>query len=327
MREITYAQATLEAMQEEMRRDPGVFLMGEDIARQDGIFGQFKGLSQEFGFERVLDTPISETALVGAALGAALAGMRPVVDMHFSDFIAIAMDEVVNQIAKVRYMFGGQTHVPLVIRNPTGVIGQAAAHHSQSLEAWFIHVPGLKVVLPATPYDAKGLLKASIRDDDPVLYFEHKALYRTRGPVPDADYIVPIGRAEIKRHGRDVTLVTYSQMVLRGLEAAGRLAQEGVDLEVVDVRSLFPLDKETIFSSVKKTHRVLVAHEACERGGAGAELAAVIAEEMFDQLDAPIQRLGARNTPIPFSPPLERAVVPQVDDIVAAVKDVYGKTL
>ncbi|MGE5573168.1 MAG: alpha-ketoacid dehydrogenase subunit beta [Bacteroidota bacterium] len=320
MREITFSQATLEAMAEEMRRDSTVFVLGEDIARQGGIFGQFKGLPQEFGYERVLDTPISETAIVGSAVGAALTGMRPVADMHFADFVTCAMDEIANQAAKIRYMFGGQARLPLVVRAPDGVIKSAAAQHSQSLEAWFLHVPGLKVVIPATPYDAKGLLKAAIRDDDPVLYFEHKALFAMKGPVPEEEYIVPIGKADVKRPGGDVTCVTYSVMVHRALEAADELARDGIEVEVVDLRTLVPMDIDTVVQSVKKTKKVVVAHEACRRGGAGAEIAATITEEAFDYLDAPVVRVGTMDVPIPFSPPLEARVVPRKKEIVEAVR-------
>lgn len=322
MREITFADATREAMQEEMRRDPTVFVMGEDIARQGGVFGQFKDMSQEFGYERVLDTPISEGAIVGAALGAALTGMRPVVDIHFADFVTCAMDELINQICKIRYMFGGQAKAPLVIRAPDGSVRQVAAQHSQSLEAWFLHAPGMKIVVPSNPADAKGLLKAAIRSDDPVLYCEHKALYRVKGLVPDeADYLVPIGKAAVCRQGRHVSVLTYSLMVSKALEAADALAREGIEVEVIDLRSLLPLDKETIAVSVKKTKHVLVAHEACRRGGAGAEIAATISEDLFDYLDAPVKRVGAKDVPIPFSPPLERFVIPQAEDIATAVRE------
>lgn len=324
MREITFSQATLEAMAEEMRRDPTVFVMGEDIARQGGIFGQFKGLPQEFGYNRVIDTPISETAIVGAGLGAALTGMRPVVDMHFADFLGVAMDEVYNQIAKIRYMSGGQCKIPIVIRAPDGVVRSAAAQHSQSIEAWFIHVPGLKVVIPSTPYDAKGLLKSAIRDDNPVMYFENKVLYRMSGPVPEEEYLVPIGVADVKRPGKDVTVIAWSIMVVKALEAADKLAAEGIDVEVIDPRTLWPMDWETLAASVRKTKRALVVHEATRTGGAGAEIAATLQELCFDYLDAPIARLGAKHVPIPFSPPLERYVIPQVEDIISAVKGLIG---
>jgi pyruvate dehydrogenase E1 component beta subunit len=320
MREITFAEATLEAMREEMRRDPRVFVMGEDIARQGGIFGQFKGLPEEFGYTRVIDTPISETAIVGAGLGAALTGSRPVIDMHFADFMTIASDEIINQIAKIRYMSGGQAKVPLVIRAPDGAIRSAAAQHSQSVEAWYMNVPGLQIVAPATPYDAKGLLKSAIRSDNPVIYFENKVCYRQKGPVPEEEYLVPLGKAEVKRPGKDATVITYSIMLYRCLEAADLLAQEGLDIEVIDLRTLAPLDTETLVASVKKTGHALVAHEAVRFGGFGAEVAATLQELAFDWLDAPIARVGAAFTPVPFSPPLEKAVIPQVSHVVEAVK-------
>ncbi|MDK2881861.1 MAG: acetoin:2,6-dichlorophenolindophenol oxidoreductase subunit beta [Bacillota bacterium] len=322
MREITFAEATMEAMAEEMERDNRVFLMGEDIARQGGIFGQFKGLPQKFGFDRVRDTPISETAIVGAGVGAALAGMRPVVDMHFVDFITVAMDEVVNQMAKIRYMFGGQCKVPMVLRAPDGAARSAAAQHSQSLEAWFVHVPGLKVVIPSNPADAKGLLKAAIRDDNPVLYFENKDLFRMKGPVPDGEFLVPIGKAKVVREGRDVTIVSYSITLHKALKAAEKLAEEGIEAEVIDLRTIVPLDKETIFASVKKTKHLVIAHEATKNGGVGSEVAAVVAEEIIDYLDGPIKRVGAKFVPVPFSPALEPLMLPQVEDIIAAVKEI-----
>ncbi|USG65604.1 alpha-ketoacid dehydrogenase subunit beta [Brevibacillus ruminantium] len=320
MRNITFSQATLEAMQEEMRRDERVFIMGEDIASQGGIFGQFKGLPKEFGLERVRDTPISETALVGAGVGAALAGAVPVIDMHFADFIGVTMDEVLNQMAKIRYMFGGQATVPLVLRAPDGVTRSAAAQHSQSLEAWFLHIPGLKVVIPSNPADAKGLLKAAIRDQNPVIYFEHKDLFSKRGPVPDGDYLTPIGKAAVVREGKDVTIVSYSAMLGKCLEAAEILHSEhGIDAEVIDLRTIVPMDMETIYGSVKKTHRLVVAHEAVKTGGVGGEIAASVSENILEYLDAPIIRVGAEFTPVPFSPPLEQRVIPQVEWIVNAV--------
>lgn len=322
MREISFSEATLEAMSEEMERDSSVFVLGEDIARQGGIFGQFKGLPQKFGTDRVLDTPISETAIVGAAVGAALAGMRPVADMHFADFIGVCMDEVFNQMAKVRYMFGGQCKVPMVLRAPDGIIRSAAAQHSQSVESWFMHIPGIKVVIPSNPADAKGLLKAAIRSDDPVLYFEHKVLFPMKGPVPDGDHIVPIGKANVSRAGKDVTIVSYSLMMHRALEAAEKLAAEGVQAEVIDLRTISPIDKETIFESVRKTKRLVIVHEAVKQGGVGAEISALVAEEMIDWLDAPIRRIGAPFVPVPFSPPLEQLVKISADHIVKTVKEI-----
>ena len=322
MREISFSEATLEAMSEEMERDSRVFVLGEDIARQGGIFGQFKGLPQKFGTERVLDTPISETAIVGAAVGAALAGMRPVADMHFADFIGVCMDEVFNQMAKVRYMFGGQCKVPMVLRAPDGIIRSAAAQHSQSVESWFMHIPGVKVVIPSNPADAKGLLKAAIRSDDPVLYFEHKVLFPMKGPVPDGDHIVPIGKANVSRKGKDVTIVSYSLMMHRALEAADKLAAEGIQAEVIDLRTISPIDKETIFDSVRKTKRLVIVHEAVKQGGVGAEISALVAEEMIDWLDAPIRRIGAPFVPVPFSPPLEQLVKISADHISKTVKEI-----
>ena len=322
MRDISFSEATLEAMSEEMERDSSVFVLGEDIARQGGIFGQFKGLPQKFGTERVLDTPISETAIVGAAVGAALAGMRPVADMHFADFIGVCMDEVFNQMAKVRYMFGGQCKVPMVLRAPDGIIRSAAAQHSQSVESWFMHIPGVKVVIPSNPADAKGLLKAAIRSDDPVLYFEHKVLFPMKGPVPDGDHIVPIGKANVSRKGKDVTIVSYSLMMHRALEAADKLAAEGIQAEVIDLRTISPIDKETIFDSVRKTKRLVIVHEAVKQGGVGAEISALVAEEMIDWLDAPIRRIGAPFVPVPFSPPLEQLVKISADHITKTVKEI-----
>ena len=322
MREISFSEATLEAMSEEMERDSSVFVLGEDIARQGGIFGQFKGLPQKFGTERVLDTPISETAIVGAAVGAALAGMRPVADMHFADFIGVCMDEVFNQMAKVRFMFGGQCKVPMVLRAPDGIIRSAAAQHSQSVEAWFMHIPGVKVVIPSNPADAKGLLKAAIRSDDPVLYFEHKVLFPMKGPVPEGDHVVPIGKANVSRKGKDVTIVSYSLMMHRALEAADKLAAEGIQAEVIDLRTISPIDKETIFDSVRKTKRLVIVHEAVKQGGVGAEISALVAEEMIDWLDAPIRRIGAPFVPVPFSPPLEQLVKISADHITKTVKEI-----
>jgi len=320
VRSITFSQATLEAMQEEMRRDPTVFVLGEDIARQGGIFGQFKGLPDEFGTDRVIDTPISETAIVGAGLGSALTGCHPIVDMHFADFLGVAMDEVFNQIAKVRYMFGGQVQVPLVLRAPDGVVRSAAAQHSQSIEAWFLHIPGLKVVIPSNPADAKGLLKSAIRDGNPVIFFENKDLYRQSGPVPEQEYFTPIGKANVCREGTDVTIISYSVMVGKALKAAELLAERSISAEVIDLRTIAPMDTETILASVRKTRRAVIVHEAPKTGGVGAEVAAIIAEEAVEYLDAPVIRIGLKHVPVPFSPPLEKFVVPQVEDIVRAVE-------
>ncbi len=322
MKNITFSQATLEAMDEEMSRDPSVFVMGEDIARQGGIFGQFKGLPQKFGFDRVKDTPISETAIIGAAVGAALAGMRPVADMHFADFIGVCMDEVFNQMAKVHYMFGGQKTVPMVLRAPDGLINCAAAQHSQSVEAWLGHIPGIKVVIPSNPADAKGLLKAAIRDDNPVVYFEHKALFATKGDVPEGEHLVEIGKARIDREGSDLTMVSWSMMMHHAAKACDKLAAEGIKVELIDLRTISPYDKDAILKSVAKTGRFCVVHEAVKQGGFGAEIAAMVAEEGLDYLDAPIVRIGAPFTPIPFARPLENAYKVTADKIYDAVKKI-----
>jgi pyruvate/2-oxoglutarate/acetoin dehydrogenase E1 component len=320
-REITYLEAVREAMVQEMRRDPEVFLMGEDVGVYGGAFGVSRGMLEEFGSERVRETPISEAAIAGAATGAALMGMRPIAEIMFMDFVTISMNQLVNQAAKIRFMFGGKASIPLVLRAPAGSGTGAAAQHCQSLEALFMNVPGIKVVAPSTPHDVKGLLIASIRDNNPVIFMEHKLLYRTKGPVPEDLYSIPLGKAEVKREGRDLTVVAYSIMVPRALEAAGQLVSEGIDLEVVDPRSLKPLDRETIVESVCKTGRVLIVHESPVTGGVGGEIAAVIADsEAFDYLDAPIRRLAGLNVPIPYNRTLERAAVPQVEDIVAAAR-------
>ena len=324
MREITFSEATLEAMKEEMERDDTIFVMGEDIVRQGGIFGQFKGLPDSFGIERVIDTPISETAIVGAAIGAALVGMRPVADMHFADFMGVCMDEIVNQMAKIRYMFGGQARVPMVIRAPDGLIRSAAAQHSQSIEAWFNNIPGLKVVTPSNPADAKGLLKAAIRSDDPIIYFENKDLFRQTGEVPeDEELLVDIGKAKVVKEGTDVTIVSYSIMMQKALEAAQILESEGYSVEVIDLITLSPFDEKTVLESVKKTHRLLIVHEAVKIGGLGGEVAAVVAEKALDYLDAPIIRIGAKFTPVPFSPVLEEAYRPKTEDIVEGVEGMF----
>lgn len=320
MREITYLEAIREALRLEMQRDPRVFLLGEDLGKYGGAFGVTLGLIDEFGEDRVIDTPISELTIAGAITGAALVGMRPVGEIMFMDFITLASEQIVNQAAKIRFMFGGKTCVPWVLRTPMGSGTGAAAQHSQSLENWFVHIPGIKVVAPSTPYDAKGLLIQSIRDDNPVLFLEHKLLYKSKGPVPEESYTIPLSRAEVKREGRDVTILATSIMVKRSLEAAEQLAKEGIEVEVVDPRTLKPLDEETLVQSVKKTGRVLIVHEACKTGGYGGELAARIAEsEAFDYLEAPILRLAGRDMPIPYNRNLEYHTVPQVEDILAAV--------
>ena len=323
MREITFAQATLEAMEEEMARDERVFVMGEDIARQGGIFGQFKGLPQKFGTDRVRDTPISETAIVGAGVGAALGGMRPVIDMHFADFMGVAMDELFNQMAKIHFMFGGQKAVPVVVRAPDGLTNQAAAQHSQSIEAWFLHIPGLKVVIPSNPADAKGLLKSAIRDDNPVIYFEHKKLFSVKGPVPDEEVLVPIGKAAIAKPGKDITIVSYSYTMKVVMDAVSMLEKDGIDPEIIDLRTISPIDKETILGSVAKTRKVAIAHEAVKQGGVGAEIAAIIAEEGLDYLDAPVLRFGAPFAPVPFARTLEAAYRVKAEDICSGIRALF----
>jgi pyruvate dehydrogenase E1 component beta subunit len=319
-REITYAEAIAETLRTEMRLDPRVFVMGEDVGNFGGLFGGTKGLLQEFGPERVRDTPISEAALIGAGVGAALTGMRPMVEIQFVDFTACAMDQIVNQAAKIRFMLGGKANVPLVIRTPYGSGLKLASQHSQSLEAWFVHTPGLLVAMPSTPYDAKGLLVTALHDPNPVVFLEHKLLYPTRGPVPEEQYTIPFGRADIKRPGTDATIVATGLMVSKSLAAADLLAAEGIQAEVVDPRTLVPLDKTTIIESVKKTGRLVVVHEAVKRGGFGAEIAGIIAEEAFDYLDGPIKRVAGRNVPIAFNEVLEKKAIPDVENIVAAAR-------
>lgn len=322
-RELTYREAIREALRQEMRRDDRVILLGEDIGTYGGAFAVTDGLLQEFGPERVRDTPISEAGITGCAIGAALTGMRPVLEIQFMDFITLCMEQLVLQAAKIRYMFGGKAQVPMVLRTPAGSGTGAAAQHSESLEAWFAHVPGLKVVAPSTAADAKGLLLASIRDDNPVIFVEHKLLYKERGAVPEADEPIPLGVAEIKRTGTDVTVVATGIMVGRALEAAQRLADDRISVEVIDPRTLRPLDGETLIASAKKTGRVVVVYEGVKTLGIGAEIAALISEsEAFFHLDAPIVRLGGQECPLPYNRQLERAAVPQVDDIVTGVQRV-----
>lgn len=322
MREITYSQAIQEAMREEMARDPNVFIMGEDIAIHGGAFGVTRGMWKDMP-DRVLNTPISEAAIAGAAIGAALVGCRPIAELMYIDFSSIAMDQLVNQGAKIRYMFGGKARVPMVLRTQGGSGRGNAAQHSQSLEAWFTHIPGLKVVMSSTPYDAKGLLKSAIRDDNLVIFIEHKTLYWNKGPVPEEEYTIPLGAAEVKRRGRDATVVAWSAMVPRALKAAETLSQRGIEVEVIDPRTLVPLDEGTIIESVKKTGRLVVVHEACKRGGYGGEIASMIAEsEAFDYLDAPIQRVAGDDVPIPYNQRLEKYVVPDEEKIIAAVERV-----
>lgn len=320
-KELSYLEAIREALQEEMRRDPKVFVLGEDVGPYGGAFGVTQGLYEEFGELRCLDTPISESAIVGVSIGASLRGYRPVAEMQFADFITCAFDQIVNQAATLRYRYGGRASVPIVVRAPSGGNVSGGLYHSQNPEAWFIHRAGLKVVAPSTPYDAKGLLKAAIRDDNPVIYMEHKYLYRrAKGPVPEGDEIVPIGVAARRRDGNDITLLTYGALVTNALEAADRLAKEGVEVEVIDLRSLLPYDKPAIFASVEKTSRVLIVHEDAKTLGLGSELSAIIAEERFDQLDAPIMRVTYPDTHCPFSPMLEQFNLPNTDKIADALR-------
>ncbi len=323
---MSYLEAIREGLREEMRRDPDVFLLGEDIGIHGGAFTVTKGLIEEFGPARIKDTPISEGAIVGAAVGAAMNGLRPVAEIMFVDWITLAMDQVVNQAAKVSYMFSGQYKAPLVIRAPSGGGGGKgiAAQHSQCFEAWFAHVPGLKVAVPASPADAKGLLKAAIRDDNPVLFLEQKALYNLRAEVPEGDYVIPLGKARIVREGRDVTLVTIGALLYEALKAVERLEASGVDVEVIDLRTAKPLDTLTVISSVKKTNRLVVAHEAVKTCGLGAEIAATIAEEALDYLDAPIRRIGARDVPVAYNDNEEARILPQSTEIEQKIRAFFA---
>ena len=320
-KELTYLEAIREGLLEEMRRDPKVFVLGEDVGPYGGAFGVTQGLHDEFGEMRVIDTPISESAIIGVSIGAALRGYRPVAEMQFADFISCGFDQIVNQAATLRYRYGGRATVPIVVRAPSGGNVGGGLYHSQNPEAWFVHRPGLKVVAPSTAYDAKGLLKAAIRDDNPVIYFEHKYLYRrAKGPVPEGDEIVPIGEAAIRRPGGDVTLLTYGAMVAPSLEAADQLAKEGLETEVIDLRTLMPFDRTAILASVEKTSRVLVVHEDVKTLGIGAELSAVITEERFDYLDAPVMRVTYPDTHAPFSQVLEAANLPNAEKIAEALR-------
>ncbi len=322
MREITYRDAVREAMCEEMRRDDSVFFMGEDIGTYCGAFGVSKGMLEEFGPERIVETPISETAYVGAGVGSAITGMRPIVELMFSDFMAVCYDQIINQAAKMHFMFAGKVNVPMVIRTPSGGGTGAAAQHSQSLEQMYCHVPGLKVVVPSTPYDAKGLLKASIRDNNCVVFLEQKRLYKEKGLVPDEDFIVPLGEADIKREGTDVSIITYGRMVQMSLQVAEKLAEEGISVEVLDLRTLSPLDKDAVIATAKKTRRVVVVHEAVQFGGFGGEVVSTIADsDAFYYLDAPIKRVGGLFCPIPFNPVLEANTFPTPERIEAAVRE------
>lgn len=327
MRELTYAKALREALIEEMERDPNILLLGEDIGVYGGVFKVTEGLLARFGPERVIETPISEAGFVSAAVGLAMTGKHPMAELMFMDFAYVAADSIFNQAAKMRYMSGGRAQVPLTIRTQQGGGRGNAAQHSQSLETFFTHIPGLKVVLPSTPYDAKGLLKSALRDPNPVMFIEHKLLYNTKGLVPDGEYTVPLGKADVKRSGTDATVVTWSRTVLHALEAAELAAADGIDVEVIDLRCTVPLDIDTVVESVKKTGRLVVAHEAHRRLGVGAEIAALVQELAFDYLDAPVERVGALDIPTPYSKPLEDEALPDAAKIVQAIKRVtYSET-
>lgn len=324
-RTLTYVAAIVEAQAQLMREDPTVFIAGEDVAAYGGVFGTSRGLLAEFGPQRVVDTPISESGIIGLAIGAAATGLRPIVEIMFMDFIGVCMDQIVNQLAKMRYMFGGKARLPVTVRTMFGAGRNLAAQHSQSLEAWLCHVPGLKVVMPSNPYDAKGLLIAAVRDDNPVIVCDNKLLLAMRGEVPEEPYEVPLGVARVVRPGTNFTIVATGRMVHESVTAAEQLAADGLDVEVIDPRTLQPLDMDTIAASVRKTHRALVVHEAVRFGGIGAEIAAQIQEEAFDYLDAPVGRVGAPFAPVPFSPALERAYVPDAQRIAAEVRRILGK--
>lgn len=325
MSEKTYIDALAEALREEFERDENVFMMGEDIGIYGGAFGVTKGMYPKYK-DKLLDTPISEASIVGAGVGCALVGMRPIVEIMFSDFMMDAMEWIVNQAAKLRYMTGGQLKVPMVIRAPMGSGTGAAAQHSQSLPALFAHIPGLKVVMPATPYDVKGMLKSAVRDDNPVIFFEHKLLYWTKGDVPQGDYTVPIGKAAVRREGKDITIISGSIMVPRSVEAAEKLKEYGIDAEVIDIRSLVPMDVETIVESVSKTGRALIVEDDNKNNGWGSEVVSKLIEsDAFDYLDEPIKRLAGKDIPIPYAPELERAAVPQTEDIIEEVKEIFNK--
>jgi pyruvate/2-oxoglutarate/acetoin dehydrogenase E1 component len=324
-REITFSQAINEALSEEMRRDPAVFIIGEDVAEAGTPFKVLSGLVGEFGTQRVIDSPISEAGISGIGVGAAMTGMRPVVDIMFGDFLTLTMDQLVNQAAKIHYMSGGKLKVPMVLRTTLGATRRSAAQHSQSLHAWVSHVPGLKVVVPSTPYDAKGLLKSAIRDDNPVVFFEDKMMYQLKGPVPAEEYTIPLGVADIKRAGNDITLVATSSMVHVALAAAAVLADDDINAEVIDVRTTAPLDTDTLVQSAKKTSRAIVIDEGYENYGVTAEIASVIADGAFYYLDAPVKRMGAMNVPVPFSPVLEDQTVPTTESVTAVAKKLCNK--
>jgi pyruvate dehydrogenase E1 component beta subunit len=325
VRELTLGEAVKEAIAEEMRRDPRVFLIGEDVAEYGSPFKVLSGLVEEFGTERVVDTPISEPGFTGLAVGAAMTGMRPIADIMFGDFVTLIMDQMVNQAAKIHYMSGGKWKVPMVLRATLGAGRRSAAQHSQSLHAWFSHIPGLKVVVPSTPYDAKGLLKTAVRDDNPVVFFEDKMMYRLKGPVPAEEYTIPFGVADVKRAGTDVTIVATSSMVQVALAAAEMLEKAGISAEVIDPRTIWPLDEKALIDSAIKTSRVIVVDEGYERYGVTAEIASVIAQGAFFHLEAPVKRIGAMHVPVPFSPPLEDFSIPSEKRVFEAARELCGK--
>ena len=322
---ITYRDALNQALAEEMRRDPDVFIIGEEVAEYGGAYKVTEGLFQEFGAERVIDTPISEEAIAGAGIGAAMVGLRPVVEMMTVNFTMLALDQIVNHGSKLRYMSGGQIRMAAVIRAPQGAGLQLGAQHSQNLESWYAHVPGLKVVSPSTPADAKGLLKSAIRDNNLIIFLEHEMLYGGKGEVPEEEYLIPLGVSEVKREGKDISLISYSRMLTLCMKAADQLAGEGIDAEIVDVRTLRPLDSDTIVNSVKKTHRAIVVEEDWKSVGMGAEIATRIATDAFDYLDAPVVRVASAEVPMPYSKPLEQLAIPSVESIISATRQLLGR--
>jgi len=324
MRKLTYAQALGEALKQEMRLNPNIYIAGEDVGKYGGIYGVTAGLFDEFGEKRVKDTPITESAILGLAVGAAAGGLHPVVELMFVDFVGVCMDQLLNQAAKMKYMFGGKAVLPLVVRAQQGAGHQAAAQHSQCLESWFMHVPGLKTVIPSTPYDAKGLLTTALRENNPIIFLEHKFLYATEGEVPEESYTIPFGVADVKREGKDVTVVATAHMVLKSLAVADQLAGQGISVEVIDPRTLTPLDEDTIINSVKKTHHLVVVTEEVGHAGSSAEIAARVADKAFDYLNAGIKRVTAPFTPVPFAPNLEAEYIPSEAKIAAAIKEVLG---
>lgn len=327
MIKMSVSHAIREGMHEEMLNDENVIMVGEDLGTMGSVFGITRGFLKEFGPDRVIETPISESGFTGMSVGAAMRGIRPVVELMYNDFVTVCLDPVMNQAAKLRYMTGGQVKVPMVIRAPLGAGRRNAGQHSQCLEALFTHIPGLKVVCPSTAKDAKGLIKAAIRDDDPVIFLEHKLLYAVKGEIPEGEYVIPLGKADIKRSGRDITIITWSRQVSFALDAAKELEKDNIDAEVLDLRTLVPLDWEAVKESVCKTHNVIVVEEGCKRGGYGGEIATQIMEELFDELDSPVVRAAGLNTVSPFSPPLEDAVFPNKNDIVNLVKKILSYTV